>query len=381
MAKLGRQLKVGKQISKALMTKETILIVDDEPANLAVLTQLLQPQYRVRAVNSGSRCLVAAQPPQTPDLILLDVMMPDMDGYEVLTRLLGNPVTEKIPVLFVTARDDEADEEHGLQLGAVDYITKPIRPSVLLARVRAALDAKRGREFLHDRNALLEAEVKRRMRENDLTQEVSIRALAHLAEIRDNETGNHILRTQSFVHQLATSLQQHPRFVDILSPRYIDLLTKSAPLHDIGKVGIPDAILLKPGPLTADEWSVMKKHAQLGAESIERAEADIEAPLEFLLLAKEIAHWHHEKWDGSGYPNGLAGDAIPLSARIMALSDVFDALISGRVYKPPLSYEQAREIIAQGRGHHFDPDLTDVFLDHFADFVRIAEQHREAADT
>jgi putative two-component system response regulator len=359
--------------------EHTLLIVDDEPANLAVLTHLLRPHYRVRAVNSGSRCLVAVQPLPRPDLILLDVMMPEMDGYEVLARLRADPATRDIPVLFVTALDDDVNEERGLALGAADYLTKPIRPGVLLARVRTQLDAKRGRDFLRDQNALLDAEVARRMRENELTQLVSIRALAHLAETRDPETGNHILRTQGYVHQLATALQRHPRFSAVLTPRYIDLLTKSAPLHDIGKVGVPDAILRKPGPLTPEEWAVMKTHAEIGAEAIERAEADIETPVEFLVLAKEIAHWHHEKWDGSGYPFGLAGEAIPLSARLMALADVFDALISVRVYKPAMSYEDARDVIVAGRGRHFDPDVADAFVAGYAEFVRIAERHRDPA--
>ncbi|MCK6408713.1 MAG: two-component system response regulator [Thauera sp.] len=363
----------------APVLEHTLLIVDDEPANLAVLTHLLRPHYRVRAVNSGSRCLVAVQPLPRPALILLDVMMPEMDGYEVLARLRADPATRDIPVLFVTALDDDVNEERGLALGAADYLTKPIRPGVLLARVRTQLDAKRGRDFLRDQNALLDAEVARRMRENELTQLVSIRALAHLAETRDPETGNHILRTQGYVHQLATALQRHPRFSAVLTPRYIDLLTKSAPLHDIGKVGVPDAILRKPGPLTPEEWAVMKTHAEIGAEAIERAEADIETPVEFLVLAKEIAHWHHEKWDGSGYPFGLAGEAIPLSARLMALADVFDALISVRVYKPAMSYEDARDVIVAGRGRHFDPDVADAFVAGYAEFVRIAERHRDPA--
>lgn len=165
----------------------------------------------------------------------------------------------------------------------------------------------------------------------------------------------------------------------MLTSRYIDLLTKSAPLHDIGKVGIPDAILQKPGPLTPEEWAVMKTHAEIGAEAIDRAEADIETTVDFLVLAKEIAHWHHEKWDGSGYPDGLAAEAIPLSARLMALADVFDALISVRVYKPAMSYEEAREVILAGRGRHFDPDVVDAFLTNYAEFVRIAERHSDPA--
>jgi putative two-component system response regulator len=215
------------------------------------------------------------------------------------------------------------------------------------------------------------------MEENELIQRVSIRALAHLAETRDPETGNHILRTQAYVQRMATGLAGHPRFAAFLTPHNIDLLTKSAPLHDIGKVGIPDHILLKPGSLTPDEWEIMRTHARLGSDAIEQAEADVESPVEFLVLAKEIAHWHHEKWDGSGYPDGLAGDAIPISARLMALADVFDALISQRVYKPAMTYEAARDIIAAGRGKHFDADVVDVFLNGFGDFVAIAESYRD----
>jgi putative two-component system response regulator len=215
------------------------------------------------------------------------------------------------------------------------------------------------------------------MTENDLTQRASIQALAHLAEIRDPETGNHIVRTQGYVHRLGLALQQHPRFAGVLSDRYIDLLTRSAPLHDIGKVGIPDSILRKPGKLDAQEWVIMKTHSKLGSDAIEQSERDIHTPLPFLSSAKEIAHWHHEKWDGSGYPDGLAGDAIPVSARLMALADVFDALISVRVYKSAMTIEKARDIIADGRGKHFDPDVVDAFLANFGDFVAIAQRHRD----
>ena len=218
------------------------------------------------------------------------------------------------------------------------------------------------------------------MAENDRTQLVSIRALAHLAETRDPETGNHILRTQAYVQQLAGSLRQHPRFSRQLYSRYIDLLVRSAPLHDIGKVGIPDSVLLKPGPLSPAEWVIMQTHAKLGHDAIERAERDIDSPLPFLALAKEIAHWHHEKWDGSGYPDGLAGDDIPVSARLMAIADVFDALITDRVYKAALPVEEARDIIAAGRGSNFDPDMVDVFLDEFGDYVSIASCYRDGID-
>jgi putative two-component system response regulator len=355
----------------------TILIVDDAPENLAVLSELLHPQYRVLAATSGSACLRIASAEPRPDLILLDVMMPVMDGYAVLTQLQQQAHTRDIPVVFLTALATPEDEERGLLLGAVDYISKPIKPAVVMARVRTQLQAKQARDWMHNQNTTLEAEVARRMAENDLTQRVSIRALAHLAEIRDPETGNHILRTQGYVQQLAISLHLHPRFAQTLSPHYIDTLSRSAPLHDIGKVGIPDHILLKPSALSPPEWEIMKTHSKLGSDAIERAEQDISTPLEFLSIAKEIAHWHHEKWDGSGYPDGLAGAAIPISARLMAVADVFDALISVRAYKAAKTYAQARDIIASGRGKHFDPDMVDAFLDDFDDFVAIAQRHSD----
>lgn len=360
-------------------SKPVILIVDDSADNLNVLSDLLRPQYRVLAANSGEGCLRVANSLPKPDLILLDVMMPGMDGYSVLARIKDSPGTRDIPVVFLTALADAGDEERGLKLGASDYITKPIMPTVVLARVHTQLEAKMARDWLKDQNAALEAEVAHRMAENDLTQRVSIRALAHLAETRDPETGNHILRTQGYVQLLANLLHRHHRFSATLTERYIDLLHRSAPLHDIGKVGIPNHILLKPGKLTPAEWTIMKTHSKLGSDAIEQAERDIEMPLPFLALAKEIAHWHHEKWDGSGYPDGLAGDAIPVSARLMAIADVFDALICARVYKHAFSYDDAREIITEGRGKHFDPDATDAFLAAFPAFTAIADRYRDAA--
>jgi len=359
-------------------SEQTILMVDDSPENLTVLGELLQPFYRVCAAVSGPRALRIANSIPRPALILLDVMMPDMDGYQVFSRLRASPVTRDIPVIFVTGMAGTEAEMHGLEAGAVDYITKPIVPQLVLARVRTQLELKRARDWLHDQNGFLEAEIAKRMAENELIQEVSIRALAHLAETRDPETGNHILRTQGYVQQLAQSLRPTPSLADQLSERYIQLLARSAPLHDIGKVGIPDAILRKPGPLTPEEWTIMKTHAQLGSAAIELAEFDAVQPVEFLALAKEIAHWHHEKWDGSGYPDGLSGEAIPLSARIMAVSDVFDALVTPRVYKPAMETEAARDIIAAGRGRHFDPRLVDAFLAHFDVFCDITARYQES---
>jgi putative two-component system response regulator len=365
----------------SVTSNHVILIVDDAAENLQVLHELLRAHYRVLAATSGEACLRIASGEPKPDLILLDVMMPAMDGYAVLARLRESPATRDMPVIFLTALADSGDEEHGLRLGAADYITKPITPLVVLARVRTQLEAKQARDGLKDQNALLEAEVARRMAENDLTQRVSIRALAHLAEIRDSETGYHIMRTQAYVQRLACGLRHHQRFAATLSESYIDLLTRSAPLHDIGKVGIPDSILLKPGRLDDNEMTVMKTHSVLGSDAIEQAESDIEMPLAFLATAKEIARWHHERWDGTGYPDGLAGEAIPICARLMALADVFDALISERPYKRAMSCGEARAIIIDGRGKHFDPDVADAFLAGFDDFVAIAQRYLDGGES
>jgi putative two-component system response regulator len=357
----------------------TILIVDDNAENLTVLGEVLRTTYKVRAAKSGERALrLAAQQP-LPELVLLDVMMPVMDGFEVMKALRANLATRDIPVIFTTAMSETEDERHGLALGAVDYITKPLRPAIVLARVQTQLALKQARDRLKRHNGVLEAEVMRRTRDNRLIQDVSIRALARLAETRDNETGNHILRTQEYVRTLAQRVRRQPRFASELKERNIALIAKSAPLHDIGKVGIPDHVLLKPGPLTADEWAIMKTHARLGADAICRAEADAAQPMPFLSYAKQVALHHHERWDGSGYPDGLAGDAIPLAARLMAVADVFDALISRRAYKPAFSFDKARGLMQEQRGRHFDPDLLDAFDAGFETFCAIALAHADEA--
>ena len=350
----------------------TVLIVDDSPQNLAVLGELLKDTYRVFAAPSGSRALhLMAQSPQ-PDLVLLDVMMPGMDGYEVLRRMRRIEGMDEVPVIFTTAMTAVEDESRGLALGAVDYLTKPLRPAIVLARVQTHWALKRARDRLKFEKRALESEVCRRTHEIQLTQDVTIRALARLAETRDNETGNHILRTQDAVHHLAALASRDPRFAPELDATAIALMAKSAPLHDIGKVGIPDQILLKPGKLTPEEWTIMRRHTLLGAEALTRAEADARESLPFLHYAKQIALSHHERWDGSGYPEGLSGPAIPLAARIMAIADVFDALTSVRVYKPALPAAKAREIMTAGRGSHFDPELLDIFLAHFDSFCAIS---------
>jgi len=338
-----------------------VLIVDDNPENLTVIGELLLPVHAVRAAPTGARALQLARLEPRPDLILLDVMMPELDGYEVMRRLRAQPETADIPVIFLTALDSIEDEEHGLDLGAMDYITKPIRPAILLARVRTQIELKQARDLLRAHNRGLQAEVSRRMAENQLVQEVTIYALARLAETRDSETGNHLRRTQEYVRTLAQDLQQHGPYAGQIDDALVDLLAKSAPLHDIGKVGIPDSVLLKPGRLDAAEWAVMKTHAALGSEAIAQAERDVAKPIAFLHYAKQIARHHHERWDGSGYPDGLAGEAIPLAARVMAVADVYDALVSVRPYKRAHSHEQACALILAERGRHFDPALVDAF--------------------
>jgi putative two-component system response regulator len=355
----------------------TILIVDDTPQNLELMTALLQRDYRLMVANGGARALTLLQSGRLPDLVLLDIMMPDMDGYEVLNRLKSNLQTRDIPVIFLTAKADVEDETYGLSLGAVDYITKPISPPVVMARVSTHLALKAANDFLRDKAAYLEAEVAARTRQVEAIQDVTVLAMSSMAETRDNETGNHILRTQRYVQRLAEQLRSHPSMRATLSDQYIRILFKSAPLHDIGKVGIPDHILLKPSSLTPDEFAIMKTHTTLGYEAIVRAERALGTEIDFLQCAKEIALSHQEKWDGSGYPQGLAGEAIPLSARLMALADVYDALISKRVYKDAMSHDKAVSIMSQSRGTHFDPDVFDAFLDIQQDFREIAATYED----
>ena len=342
--------------------KATILVVDDTPNNLSLMSGLLKDQYKVKIANNGEKALTIARAESPPDLILLDIMMPGLSGYDVIRALKADPRTREVPVMFITAMSETEDERLGLELGAVDYITKPISPPILLARVATHLKIKRASDFLKDQNAFLEDEVNRRTREVQAIQDVTILAMASLAETRDNETGNHIRRTQHYVRLLANRLQNHPRFGYFLADKTIELLFKSAPLHDIGKVGIPDHILLKPGRLTPEEFEIMKSHATLGRDAILAAEKNLGMEVGFLCLAKEIAYYHHEKWDGSGYPTGAREEQIPISARLMAVADVYDALISRRAYKEGLSHDRAVEIMREGRGTHFDPDVMDAFL-------------------
>lgn len=364
-----------------LPPRPTVLVVDDTPENLLMMQALLKERYKVKGANNGERALKIARGDAPPDLILLDVMMPDVDGYAVCRALKADLATCDIPVIFLTAKANIEDQEMGFALGAVDYITKPISPPIVLARVHTHLALKASADFLRDQNEFLEAEVAKRTREVMAIQDVTILAMASLADTRNSETGNHIRRTQLYVRTLARKLAEHPKFKTYLSPTCISLLFKSAPLHDIGKVGIPDRILLKPGKLTAEEFEIMKTHTTLGRDAIAHAEQELGQDVAFLTMAKEIAYGHQEKWDGSGYPQGLAGEQIPISARLMAVADVYDALISRRVYKAPMGHATAVEIIVAGRGSHFDPDMVDAFLTIQGDFEAIAAHYRDSEST
>lgn len=354
--------------------KPTILVVDDAPDNLTLMSNLLCDDYKVKIANNGEKALKIARSDAPPALILLDIMMPELDGYEVCRQLKRDPKTWHIPVIFLTAKSEMDDELTGLTLGAVDYITKPISPPIVLARVKNYLALTAMDSFLRDQNEFLEREVAKRTLEVSAIQDVTILAMASLAETRDSDTGNHIRRTQFYVKALAEKLQDHPKFAWFLTDSNINMLFKSAPLHDIGKVGIPDRILLKPGRFEPHEFEIMKTHTTLGRDAIVHAETALGTSVEFLTMAKSISYSHQEKWDGSGYPEGLAGDDIPIAARLMAVADVYDALISRRVYKAGMSHEKAVEIMREGRGTHFDAHMLDAFLEIQEEFRTIARR-------
>ncbi len=354
--------------------RKTILIVDDTPSNIDIIQALLQETYATRVATNGALALRLARAEPIPSLILLDIMMPEMDGYQVCATLQADARTRDIPIIFLTANTEIESEVKGFGLGAVDYITKPVCPQTLRARVTTHLTLVEARDFLRNQAVLLEEQVEERTREIAAVQAATIIALGSLAETRDNETGNHLRRTQHYVRALALKLQDHDHYRGVLTDDMVRALYRSAPLHDIGKVGIPDRILLKPGKLTSEEFEVMKTHAVLGRDAIARAELNLDAKSDFLALAGEIAFCHHEKWDGSGYPRGLAGGQIPISARLMAVADVYDALISKRVYKKAFSHEKAVEIIREGRGTHFDPDVVEAFEALAGEFHRLAQE-------
>lgn len=317
--------------------KHSLLLVDDEATNLQLLRHTLQDEYRLIFAKNGSTALELAQQ-ERPDLILLDIMMADMSGYSVCEQLKDHPVTRRIPVIFVSALNDSGDEQQGFALGAVDYITKPFNPAIVKARVRTHLSLVQADEVLESRLQI-------------------VQCLGKAAEYRDNETGMHILRISHFARTIAKAIGY--------SDERADDLLHAAPMHDVGKIGVPDAILLKPGKLNPEEWEIMRQHTTIGAQIIGEHDSSM------LKLAASIALCHHEKWDGSGYPNGLAGEDIPQEARIIALVDVFDALTSERPYKKAWPIDEALDFIRQQRGSHFEPKLVDVFMDCLPEILAI----------
>jgi len=336
------------------MRRPLILVVDDTPDNIEVLVNILRDDFEVKAAINGARAIKIANDTPKPDMILLDIMMPAMDGYEVCERLKSDPQTAEIPIIFVTAKDGTEDEERGFELGAVDYMTKPITsPSIVKARVNAQL-------ALYDHNRLLSQRVEERTRELNDTRLKIIQRLGLAAEYRDEDTGKHVIRMSHYSRLIAQAYVDKKKagwsendYGD--GAKWVEMVYNAAPMHDVGKIGVPDGILLKPGKFTPDEWEFMKKHAEFGKEII----GEEETPL--LKMSGIIAISHHEKWDGSGYPKAMKGEDIPLEGRIVAIADVFDALCSRRPYKDPWPFEKARDYIIESKGTHFDPELVDLF--------------------
>lgn len=323
--------------------KPTILVVDDEPANLRVLKHLLGEHYALAFAKNGSEALRVAEA-QLPDLILLDVMMPGMTGFEVCQALKENAITRAIPVIFVTALSEEQDEAEGFAVGGVDYITKPISPAVVKARIKTHL-------------SLVQADELKR------TRLQVVQRLGRAAEYKDNETGMHVLRMSHYSKVLALAYG--------LSEDQAETLLHAAPMHDIGKIGIPDHIMLKPGKLTDEEFAVMKTHPEIGAEILGEADSDL------LRIAKSVAMTHHEKWDGNGYPKGLKGEDIPVEGRIVAVADVFDALTSKRPYKEAWTVEKTLSVMKSEAGSHFEPRLITLLEENLEEILTIKERWRE----
>lgn len=353
----------------SLQSKIRVLIVDDTPDNIWFLAEALAEMCIIQVARDGPSALkIVAQQP-LPEIVLLDVQMPGMDGYEVCRHLKNYTETRDIPVIFVTAMAEASNEAKGLQYGGADYIHKPFDPSIVRARVRNLAELKRYRDSLRE---IIRAQT-RTLRK---TQVGTIMALADLAEWRDPETGEHIKRTQEYVQCIAKELSRNPKFATALTPDFIEMLHMCAPLHDMGKVSISDSVLLKPGKLTADEFSIMQKHCEFGAQILKRSLDRIGAD-PFLEMAYQVARWHHDRWDGTGYPDGLMGEAIPLSARIMSVADVYDALISKRTYKAAMPHGDAVRIIVEDSGKRFDPDIVDAFLNVQHEIKKIAENIQE----
>ncbi|MDN6872046.1 two-component system response regulator [Pseudomonas citronellolis] len=359
--------------------QEVILVVDDQPDNLMLMSELLMGQYQVRVAGSGAKALRLAASEPRPDLVLLDIMMPEMDGYEVCRQLKADPLTAEIPVIFLTGMVSTADEQRGLDLGAVDYITKPISPPVTLARIRAHLKLKANADFLRDKSEYLELEVRRRSRELQAAQDATLEAMATLCDLRDNPHSRHLLRIEQYMRLLADALARREGEAGGLDLEQIELLARSAQLHDIGKVAVPDRVLLNPGQLSPEDQLLMQSHTRIGHDALAAAERRLGSPAEFLRYAKEIAYGHHERWDGSGYPRGLRGEQIPLSARLLALIDCYDELTSRHPYHATLAPDAARQQVLAASGSHFDPQVVEAFAEVADGFAAIAIRYADDA--
>lgn len=374
------------------MDAHSLMVVDDEAINLSILSEILLPLCAVRAYKSGQAALAALAEGFRPDLILLDVVMPGMDGFTTLSHIRDDATLREIPVIFITALDNPDDEDIGFRMGAVDYITKPIRPSTVLARVNAHLELKVARDRLRRQNVWLSDEVKRQLEIIRLVQTAAITALMRLAETRDENTGNHIRRTSKYVETLALEMRKSPRYAKEWTDTQISLIASASQLHDIGKVGIPDHILQKPAKLTAEEFAIIQTHCAIGAAALRNAKHEallylsdedrykMQSALLFLDEAERIAQNHHERWDGAGYPAGLKGEQIPPSARLMMLADVFDALSTERPYKKAWPWEQTVGYILAQEGKAFDPEVVSAFRNRLDDFRQIREVFADATE-
>ena len=343
----------------SLKSKPQVMIVDDNVVNLQIARKALNEIYSIIPVTSG-KMAISLLAKGLPSLILLDIDMPDMDGFETIKHIKNNEMTKHIPVIFLTAMDDNASELEGLLLGAVDYITKPFSIPLLIQRVKlhiALVDQKRE---LQNYNDNLTKMVNEKTKTIEELQHTIIYALSDLIECRDGLTGGHVMRTQKYLRAMVDGLVQSGQYAEELKDVDLDLWVESAQLHDIGKVGIPDNILRKPGKLTCEEFEVIKTHTLIGERELKNAMEKTSAK-DFLSHAALIAVSHHERWDGLGYPYGLKGTEVPLIGRLMAIADVYDALVSERPYKKAFSHATAVEIIIGESGKHFDPVLIDVF--------------------
>ena len=356
----------------ALSQGRKILIVDDLVENIDLLSRFLDSlHFEVQAARSGEEALELLDE-SLPDVILLDLMLPGLNGYEVCARLKQSPRTWHIPVIIITGNSDREANIQAVAAGADDFLAKPFDRALLEARLRTSLRNKALQDQILEYQEELEERVRERTRQVELTQQVTVFSLARLAESRDTETGDHLERMRSYARELAEEMCTWDKFKD-LGEGFVAALYHSTPLHDIGKVGIPDNILLKPGKLSVREFDIMKTHTLIGGDTLRAA--DLEAGQNsFLAMGRDIAFHHHERWDGTGYPHGLKGEAIPLGARIAALADVYDALSSKRPYKEPFSHEKSRAIILEGNGTHFDPDVVEAFLRREQRIVKIREE-------